>query len=160
MCNFRNFFANGGISCPNMTISKKGLYLERGYMLGRGYMHNVWTFCQWPRFMLKYINFKNRPVSQKPQLVESKISSTSAPWGKKRVYLQLLELCQLWTLPHRAKLTSRSTPWCRKRMYVQLLELLHVANFMPKYVNFFEKQPITWIRLPVELNKPHFDALE
>ena len=86
---------------------------------------------------------------------KAKISSISTPWGRKRAYMQLLELwrlakfhVQIWqfwklariTAARRPKISSISTPWgrfefeirtsiSRKRVYVQFLELWPIANF-------------------------------
>ncbi len=96
--------------------------------------------------MSKYVNFEKLVRILKTSARRAKTSSILTPWGRKTVYMQLLELWQLakfhaqiWlfrklaciseTAAHRAKVSSISTPWGRKRVYVQLMELWPLAKF-------------------------------
>ncbi len=107
-CATSGTLANGQLSCPNMAIlkiaifgmavSRKPLPVElkqaQFHPLGveKGYTCNLWHFGQWPSFMPKYCNFENRPVSRKPLPVELKHAQFRPPRGRKRVYVQLMEL--------------------------------------------------------------------
>ncbi len=124
--------------------------------------------------MSKYGGFENQPVSRKPLSIEQKLSSISThgiereytaarrakissiltSWGRKRVYVQRLELltvsklyAKIWQFgksshisemaARRAKKTSISNPWGRKtvqRVFVQLREqpLCFFLSFIPK----------------------------
>ena len=90
----------------------------------------------------------------------AKISSISTPWGRKRVYVQLLELwpmakfhTQIWqfwklaciseTAARRAKISSISATWGRKRLYVQLLELWQMAKFHAQKWQFWKSARIS-----------------
>ncbi len=78
-------------------------------------------FCQWSSFMPKYGSFENHPISWKP-LPSAKISSISAPSGRKRLYI----LYKFWNF----------CQW---------------PNFMPKYMySNVENRPISWKPLRVE----------
>ncbi len=157
MCNFWNFgqwlsFMPKYGNFENWPVSSKPLPVEQKYAHFRPLgvesvytsMCNFWSFGQWPSFMPKHGNFENHPVSRKPLPVERKISLISTRWGRKSVYVQLLELytcSNVATLKiserfRRAKISSISTPWDRKRVDIQLLELLPVAKFHAQILQF------------------------
>ncbi len=109
-------------------------------------MYNFWNFGHLPSFMPKYDNFENSMASiSETAAHRAKISSISTPCGRKRIYVQLLELwplakfyAQLWQVRMasilknaacRAKISSIFTPWGRNKLYVQLLALWPMATF-------------------------------
>ncbi len=103
MCNFWNFvqmpsFMPKYSNFENQPVTRKSLPIERKYTqfrpngVEREYMWNFWHFGQWPvscpnMEILKFILYLG-----KRDVRRAKISSISIPWGRKKVYVQLLEL--------------------------------------------------------------------
>ncbi len=85
----------------------------------------------------------------------AKINSISIPWGKKREYVQLLEIwplatfpaqmCQFWksghiseTAAHRVKISSILASYGRKIAYMQILELWLLAKLQAQIWQFWK----------------------
>ncbi len=98
----------------------------------------------------------------------AKISSTSTPWVRKRVYVQLLKFMpkydsfEIWPVSQNP--LSVEWEWAQfwaprgKRVYVPLLEFWPMAmhaSFMPKYGNF-ENQILSRKPLPMEQKYAQF----
>ena len=105
----------------------------------------------------------------------SKYSSISTPWGRKRLYVQLSEVCHLpcfmpkygnlkklacisETTARRVKISSISTILGRKRICVQFCQS---PSFMPKYGNFengpVSQKPTATHRAKIKLNLYHVE---
>ncbi len=61
-------------------------------------MCNFWHLVRLPSFMPKYGNYQKTARISETTTRRAKISSIWTPWGRKRVYVQLLELWQMTKL--------------------------------------------------------------